>query len=72
MEIKMYEYGHCFHFSLKPETMEDQALLVRFGMNATNELSNFNVFVGKDGLMSGYINIKERSRKLDYIKGKSI
>lgn len=60
MKAKLREHPGCFGIDLTAETMEDAALLVRFGMNRTSELRNAGAMVNQDGSFSAYMVIGKR------------
>lgn len=47
MKITLNEYEGCFCFDLEAETLNDAALLVRFGRNATKEVRSAATSVGE-------------------------
>jgi hypothetical protein len=49
MKITMTEHDGCFSFDMIAETMEDAALLVRFGVNHTKEFRHVGVVANRGG-----------------------
>lgn len=60
MKIEVHEFDHCFCFELAAETLEEAALLVRFGINATTELRGSNAWAGAKGPIGVSIDIGKR------------
>jgi len=55
MKITLAEHDGCFAFNLEAETTADAALLVRFGMNRTEEIRSAGVQANRDGTFSGHL-----------------
>lgn len=49
MKIRMIEHSGCFCLDLTAETMEDAALLARFGSNSTSEIRHRSTSAHADG-----------------------
>jgi len=47
MKVQVNEYNSGFNIELKPETMEEQALLLRITSNAKRESFNISSHFGK-------------------------
>lgn len=62
MKAKLDEYEGCFSVTLEPETMEEMARLVRFGMNRTSDLRSASVQAYSDGTVYGRITIGKSKR----------
>lgn len=53
MKITLKEWEGCFGFDLEAESMQDAALLVRMGMNATKEIRHISATANQDGTFHG-------------------
>jgi hypothetical protein len=53
MKITLEEHDGCFAFDMQAETTAEAALLVRFGMNRTNEIRTAGVQANRDGTFTG-------------------
>lgn len=60
MKIEVNEESECFGFDLKPENVEEAALLVRFGLNATKELRCVDTTAYRDGTFTTWIVIGKK------------
>jgi hypothetical protein len=60
MKIIALEYEGCFAFDLTAETIQEAALLARFGMNHTKELRTAYVNVSKEGTFYSSIVVGKR------------
>ena len=67
MKAELIEHKACFEISLIPETMEDQAVIIRMGMNGKKEVRSFSATVHKDLRVSGYIVSGKRKDSNSYI-----
>lgn len=55
MKIEAAEHQNCFLFTLTAESIEDAALLVRFGLNRTKELKYASAQASEEGKFTGDI-----------------
>lgn len=68
MKADLIEHEGCFEISLTPENMEEQASIVRMGMNAKKEVRSFSASVYKDLHVSGYVVLGKRKDANSYIR----
>ena len=68
MKFTMIEHEGCFSFEMEAETMQDAALLVRFGTNATTEIRSISTSACKDGSFNSYCVIGKRKKADQYIR----
>jgi len=68
MKVTMIEHEGCFSFEMTAETMQEAALLVRFGTNATTEIRSTAAMACKDGSFSGYCMIGKRKNANSYVR----
>jgi hypothetical protein len=47
MKITLTEFERCFSFDMEAETLAEAAMLVRFGMNRTDEIRSGDTLVNK-------------------------
>lgn len=64
MKIILTEFEKCFAFDLLAETKEDAALLVRLGMDGTQEVRSLATHVNKDGGFTAHV-VVGKHRKAD-------
>lgn len=55
MKIELKEYNETFEFQMTAETVEDAALLVRFGKSAKKEVKQIWCAVDKEKLYGGLV-----------------
>lgn len=63
MKAKLIEHSSCFEILLNPETMEEAAQVIRFGINGKKELVRFSADAHRDFSISGYLLVGKRSRE---------
>jgi hypothetical protein len=68
MRIAMAEQDETFSLELFPDTLEDQALLVRFGMNSIKEVKGMGFHVGRNLKGYGVIAIGKRKNPYSRVK----
>ena len=68
MKITLRENDGCFAFSLTAETMEDAALLIRFGTNRTDKINSASAIANADGSFSGHLVIGKHKRADGYVQ----
>ncbi len=68
MKITLKENDGCFAFGLTAETLEDAALLVRFGTNRTDQINSAEIIAHEDGSFSGHLVIGKNKRASGYIQ----
>jgi hypothetical protein len=68
VRIEMVERPHGFCFELYPECMEDQVLLVRFGMNSVKKVNTIGVYAYNDKTMYGVMDIGKSKRPYSRVK----
>lgn len=59
MLVNMQEFGGCFDVELTAETVEEAALLVRFGLNRTKEVRSAEAYA-TSGQITGSIVLGKR------------
>jgi len=62
MKAKLIEHGACFEIVLEPETTQEQAAIIRFGMNSTKDLRSLSANVYQDLTVSGYVILGKRKQ----------
>jgi hypothetical protein len=62
MKSLIKEWDGCFEIILKPETMEEQAQIIRMGMNATKEIRSFSSDINRNLTVGGYIVLGKKKR----------
>ncbi len=62
MKCKLIEHENMFEVAFEPETMEEAATLVRFGMNHTRELLRGGTAVYSDKTFHAYVQIGKAKR----------
>jgi hypothetical protein len=67
MKLIFKEFDHDFYLNFVAEDMQEAALLVRFGMNATKELRHTSTSVESSGHFSANISIGKRKNASGYI-----
>ena len=67
MKIEFSENDGCFHFAMIAETMADAALLVRFGVNATNEVRHLSAIANGDGTFGGSLVLGKHKKASNYV-----
>lgn len=68
MIVNFHELDHGFHLEFTPEDMEDQAILVRFGLNATKERIMMGTSVEAKSGIHAWISISKRKLLVRTIK----
>lgn len=66
MKIEIHENEKTFGLNMTAETVQDAALLVRFGMNATKKFYSSSS-AHKDGVFLGHIVITKHHRAESHI-----
>jgi hypothetical protein len=69
MQVKLTEFSRCFGIDLVPDTMEEQALLIKFGMNATKEVKNLATTVHVDNKIFSWFVLGKRKQSVSVVKG---
>lgn len=67
MKILMSEHPGCFALDFEAETMAEAALLVRFGMNRTSQITSHGVAVAHDGSFAGHLVFAKSKRAANVI-----
>ena len=62
MKVELIEHEGCFEIGLKPESMEDVVLLIRFGINATKEVRSIGAYAHQDKTASAWLVVGKRSK----------
>lgn len=67
MKIEMKEYDGSFAFNMKAETVQDAAMLARWGINRTRRIVCAGAYADKSGEFSGYLTIAKRKHQTSHI-----
>lgn len=62
MKIEFFESANGFCFHMKPETMEEQASLVRFGMLSTGKVDSSMTSVYSDNTVQAWLEVRKNKR----------
>lgn len=68
MKISLIEKEQCFAFRLEAETIQDAALLTRFGTNATGEVRSLGICAHQEGKFDGYLVLGKHKRADGYVQ----
>lgn len=60
MKISFNEYGGCFEVAMTAETVQEAALLARFGINGTKEVRSIGAHAFLDGTFTAHVVIGKR------------
>lgn len=67
MKIQFNEYDSVFSLDLTAETLEDAALLVRFGLNTTNKINYKAAYVSGPGFFAS-LSLPKTKRSRNTVK----
>lgn len=68
MKAQFTEHEGCFSIDLQAENMQDAALLVRLGTNATSELRHLSTVVNQCGTFESSIVIAKRKQATSVVQ----
>ena len=70
MKVTFSEFDDTFHMDFEPETLEEAATLVRFGMNATKNIENLSTVAMTKALSANLVISKSKRTSVVVAKGK--